>query len=226
MNIIGISAYYHDSAAALLVDGVLVAAAQEERFSRKKHDPSFPEQAIHFILKKAGLSLADIDFVVFYDKPLVKFERLLETYYGFAPKGLISFITSMPVWLKHKHYIAGAAYHKTGKHLVSVLVLKFGIQGIISLPVKTGDQPEQTEGDRVDVCSEFGDLVIGLQIREVRVLRAANPRYSGLHQVLASVNQTRHRKFPTSKVLQSLRSPSVDTISKGRKSAVRPLNQR
>ena len=105
MNIIGISAYYHDSAAALLVDGALVAAAQEERFSRKKHDPSFPEQAINFILKKASLSLADIDFVVFYDKPLVKFERLLETYLACAPRGLSSFLAAMPIWLKEKLFL-------------------------------------------------------------------------------------------------------------------------
>lgn len=103
--IIGISAYYHDSAAALLVDGVVVAAAQEERFSRKKHDPSFPVQAIRFILAKGGLSLSDIDYVVFYDKPLVKFERLLETYLACAPHGLRSFLAAMPIWLKEKLFL-------------------------------------------------------------------------------------------------------------------------
>ncbi|MGB5427188.1 MAG: carbamoyltransferase [Gammaproteobacteria bacterium] len=105
MNILGISAYYHDSAAALLRDGVIVAAAQEERFSRKKHDARFPEGAIRSCLSQAGLSLADIDEVIFYDKPLVKFERLLETYLTYAPRGFRSFVAAMPVWLKEKLYL-------------------------------------------------------------------------------------------------------------------------
>ncbi|GAX34055.1 carbamoyltransferase family protein [Nodularia sp. NIES-3585] len=105
MRILGISAYYHDSAAALVVDGDIVAAAQEERFSRKKHDARFPQQAIAYCLKQAGISLSEIDQIVFYDKPLVKFERLLETYLAYAPKGLASFIAAMPVWLKEKLYL-------------------------------------------------------------------------------------------------------------------------
>jgi len=105
MKIIGISAYYHDSAAALLVDGELVAAAQEERFSRKKHDARFPSNAIRYCLKEAGAGGKDIDHVVFYDKPLVKFERLLETYLAYAPKGLRSFVMAMPIWLKEKLYL-------------------------------------------------------------------------------------------------------------------------
>jgi carbamoyltransferase len=105
MKIIGISAYYHDSAAALLIDGNLVAAAQEERFTRIKHDPSFPENAIRFLLEHQGIELIDIDYVVFYDKPLVKFERLLETYLSYAPKGLRSFLAAMPVWLKEKLFL-------------------------------------------------------------------------------------------------------------------------
>ncbi len=105
MKILGISAYYHDSAAALLEDGEIVAAAQEERFSRKKHDSRFPEQAIRYCLSQAGVSLTDVEYVVFYDKPLVKFERLLETYLSYAPKGLRSFIAAMPVWLKEKLYL-------------------------------------------------------------------------------------------------------------------------
>ena len=104
-NILGISAYYHDSAAALISDGEVVAAAQEERFSRKKHDPRFPVHAISYCLQEAGLKLADLDEVVFYDKPLVKFERLLETYLSYAPKGIRSFIAAMPVWLKEKLYL-------------------------------------------------------------------------------------------------------------------------
>ena len=105
MNILGISAYYHDSAAALVSDGVIVAAAQEERFSRKKHDARFPTGAIKSCLSQAGISLADVDEIVFYDKPLVKFERLLETYLSYAPKGFRSFIAAMPVWLKEKLYL-------------------------------------------------------------------------------------------------------------------------
>lgn len=105
MYILGISAYYHDSAAALVRDGCIVAAAQEERFSRKKHDPGFPGKAIHSCLSQGGISLSDLDEIVFYDKPLLKFERLLETYLAYAPKGFFSFITAMPVWLKEKLYL-------------------------------------------------------------------------------------------------------------------------
>ena len=102
MYILGISAYYHDAAACLVVDGQVIAAAQEERFTRKKHDSAFPNQAISYCLKEAGIAPHQVDYIVFYDKPFLKFERLLETYLAFAPKGLRSFITSMPVWLKDK----------------------------------------------------------------------------------------------------------------------------
>jgi carbamoyltransferase len=102
MRIVGLSAYYHDSAAALLVDGKIVAAAQEERFSRRKHDAGFPARALAYCLAEARLSLEDIDYVAFYDKPFLKFERLLETYVAFAPRGLQSFQKSMPVWIKEK----------------------------------------------------------------------------------------------------------------------------
>ncbi len=102
MYCLGLSAYYHDSAAALIKDGAIVAAAQEERFSRKKHDAGFPEHALRYCLETAGLTLADVDQVVFYDKPFLKFERLLETYVAFAPSGLRSFVAAMPVWLKEK----------------------------------------------------------------------------------------------------------------------------
>ena len=105
MNILGISAYYHDSAAALLVDGKILAAAQEERFTRKKHDAGFPAHAIEYCLKEAGITLQDLDYVVFYDKPLIKFERLLETYLAFVPVGFRSFLASMPVWLKDKLFL-------------------------------------------------------------------------------------------------------------------------
>lgn len=100
--ILGISAFYHDSAACLLRDGEIVAAAQEERFTRKRHDAGFPQQAIRYCLREGGITLPDLRSIVFYDKPLVKFERLLETYLSFAPKGLRSFVAAMPVWLKEK----------------------------------------------------------------------------------------------------------------------------
>ena len=102
MQVLGISAYYHDSAAALIEDGRIVAAAQEERFSRKKYDARFPSHAVRYCLQEAGIGLGDLDQVVFYDKPFLKFERLLETYVTFAPKGFGQFVNAMPVWLKEK----------------------------------------------------------------------------------------------------------------------------
>ena len=105
MKILGISAFYHDSAAAIIEDGIITAAAQEERFSRKKHDMGFPSSAIKFCLQETGSSLGTLDAVVFYDKPLLKFERLLETYYAFAPFGLKSFIKAIPVWVKEKMFL-------------------------------------------------------------------------------------------------------------------------
>src|SRR5215212_3798989 len=114
MKILGISAFYHDSAAAIIIDGEIVAAAQEERFTRKKFDASFPRKAVEFCLHYAGTSLNNLDAIVFYDKPFLKFERLLETYYNFSPRGIKSFITSMPVWIKVKflfpeHHLSHAA---------------------------------------------------------------------------------------------------------------------
>lgn len=105
MNILGISAFYHDSACAIIQNGEILAAAQEERFTRKKHDASFPSNATSFCLKYTGLSIDELDAVVFYDKPLLKFERLLETYYSFSPRGLQSFLTAIPVWLKEKMFL-------------------------------------------------------------------------------------------------------------------------
>ena len=101
-SILGISAFYHDSAAAILVDGQIIAAAQEERFTRKKHDSSYPFNAIKFVLKYSKLKLSEIDYIVFYEKPFLKFERLLETYVAFAPRGFKSFSIAMPIWLREK----------------------------------------------------------------------------------------------------------------------------
>ncbi len=101
-KILGISAFYHDSAASLLIDGEIVAAAQEERFSRIKHDESYPEKSINFVLSFANIKLEEVDYIVFFEKPFLKFERLLETYIGFAPRGFLSFSRAMPVWIKEK----------------------------------------------------------------------------------------------------------------------------
>jgi len=103
--ILGISAYYHDSAAAIIKDGEIIAAVQEERFTRKKHDPSFPANAINYCLEQTGVKLEQLDAIIFYDKPLLKFERLLETYFANAPKGFKSFLRAMPIWLKEKLYL-------------------------------------------------------------------------------------------------------------------------
>src|SRR5262249_14792064 len=103
--ILGISAFYHDSAAALVIDGEIVAAAQEERFTRKKHDFHFPTNAIDYCLAQAGLQPSDLSYVGFYDKPLTKFERLLETYFAYAPIGFRSFREALPLWLKQKLHL-------------------------------------------------------------------------------------------------------------------------
>ncbi len=104
-SILGISAYYHDSAACLVQDGQIVAAAQEERFTRKKHDAGFPSHAVEYCLGQGGLTIGEVDYLVFYDKPLIKFERLLETYLSFAPQGITSFLTAIPVWIKEKLFL-------------------------------------------------------------------------------------------------------------------------
>ncbi len=101
-KILGISAFYHDSAAAIIIDGKIIAAAQEERFSRKKHDSSFPNNAINFVLNFSNLKLAEIDHIVFFEKPFLKFERILETYVAMAPKGFMQFSKAMPIWLREK----------------------------------------------------------------------------------------------------------------------------
>ena len=101
-KILGISAFYHDSAAAIIINGEIIAAAQEERFSRIKHDSSYPYNAIEFVLKYSNLTLNNVDQIIFFEKPFLKFERLLETYVAFAPKGFKSFCKAMPIWLRDK----------------------------------------------------------------------------------------------------------------------------
>ena len=115
-SILGISAFYHDSAAALVVDGKIISAAQEERFSRKKHDASYPFNAVNYVLKESKISLEEVDHVVFFEKPFLKFERLLETYLGFAPSGFQSFSLSMPIWLREKLFQKKFLFEKLKQH--------------------------------------------------------------------------------------------------------------
>jgi len=116
-SILGISAFYHDSAAALIIDGKVVAAAQEERFTRTKHDSNYPFNAVEFVLKYSNLKLSQVDHIVFYEKPFLKFERLLETYVAFAPRGFKSFCKSMPIWLKDKLFQKKILLDELKKHI-------------------------------------------------------------------------------------------------------------
>ena len=116
MRILGVSAFYHDSAAALVVDGEIIAAAQEERFTRNKHDSRFPSHAINYCLAEAGCTSSQLDYVAFYDKPFLKFERLLETYLAFAPKGYQSFRMAIPLWLREKLFQKDLLRKELQKH--------------------------------------------------------------------------------------------------------------
>jgi len=118
-SILGISAFYHDSAACIICDGKIIAAAQEERFTRKKHDPSYPRNAIEFVLNYANLKLCEVDQIVFFEKPFLKFERLLETYVAFAPRGFISFAKAMPLWIKEKLFQKNFLFNKLKEHDVN-----------------------------------------------------------------------------------------------------------
>ena len=115
-SVLGLSAFYHDSAAALIIDGKIIAAAQEERFTRKKHDANYPFNAVEFVLKEAKLKLRDVDYIAFYEKPFLKFERLLETYVAFAPQGFRSFSMSMPIWLREKLFQKKVLFEELKKH--------------------------------------------------------------------------------------------------------------
>ena len=123
MNILGISAFYHDSAAALLVDGKVIAAAQEERFTRIKHDPSFPDMSVDYVLREGNITMSEVDLVAFYDKPLLKFERLLETYLASAPKGFRSFSLAMPVWIREKLFLKDYLYKQFKKRDIRISIL-------------------------------------------------------------------------------------------------------
>ena len=114
LTVLGISAYYHDSAACLLVNGRIVATAQEERFTRKKHDERFPTHAVSYCLKEAGIRIEDVDYIGFYEKPLLKFDRLLESYIASAPRGLRSYLMAMPLWLGEKLWMADGIKEQLG----------------------------------------------------------------------------------------------------------------
>ena len=115
-KILGISAFYHDSAACILKEGSIIAAAQEERFTRIKHDSSYPKNAIQFVLDYAKLKLSEVDQIVFFEKPFLKFERLLETYVAFAPRGFVSFSKAMPIWIKEKLFQKNLLFNKLKEH--------------------------------------------------------------------------------------------------------------
>ena len=115
-SILGISAFYHDSAACILINGKIIAAAQEERFTRKKHDSNYPYNAVEFVLKYAKIKLSEVDQIIFFEKPFLKFERLLETYVAFAPRGFLSFSKSMPIWIKEKLFQKNLLQNKLKDH--------------------------------------------------------------------------------------------------------------
>ncbi len=149
--ILGISGYYHDSAAALVRDGHIVAAAQEERFTRKKHDARFPEHAIRYCLSEAGISLEDVAYVAFYEKPLVKFQRLFETYLSLAPKGFGSFVKAMPVWLKDKLYL---------KSVLKKELRKVGGLALKQLPPLLFTSHHQSHAASAFFPSPFSDAIV------------------------------------------------------------------
>ena len=179
MYILGLSAFYHDSAAALLGDGEVIAAAQQERFSRVKHDPRFPAEAVQYCLDEAGISIQDVDYVVFYDKPLVKFERLLMTCLATAPKGLRSFFQQMPPWLKEKMFM-GATIRKAlgydGEILFSTHHLSHAAAAFFPSPF------EEAAIITVDGVGEWATTAFGVgKANRVKILREINfPHSLGL----------------------------------------------
>ena len=163
MYILGISAYYHDSAACLIKDGDIVAAAQEERFTRKKHDHRFPAAAVEYCLREAEISPDEVDLVAFYDKPLLKFERLLETYIDYAPSGIRSFLMAMPLWLREKLWIreqtAKSANYK-GKVLFTEHHESHAASAFFPSPFRVCGRPDHGR------CRRMGDFILWLRARQ------------------------------------------------------------
>ncbi|WP_436515252.1 carbamoyltransferase family protein [Ekhidna sp. To15] len=185
-KILGISAFYHDSAAALVIGGEVVAAAQEERFTREKHTPDFPIQSIKYCLNECGLEIDELDAVVFYDKPLLKFERLLETYYAFAPKGLISFLKAIPVWLKEKIFLKKQIYDglkEVGAYDKKNLKLLFSEHHLSHAASAFHPSPfEEAAILTIDGVGEWSTATIGIgSNRGVKILKNLNfPHSVGL----------------------------------------------
>ena len=152
-KILGISAFYHDSAAALIVDGEIVAAAQEERFTRKKHDHHFPSNAIAWCLREAGVSPVDIDYVGFYDKPLAKFDRLIETYAAFAPASFASYLKALPLWLKSKLHLQREMDRALNEYRGPLCVLRSSRvpcgERVLSIAIRRSGDPDARRRRRV-----------------------------------------------------------------------------
>lgn len=171
--ILGISAYYHDSAAALLINGEIVAAAHEERFTRDKHTSVFPINAAKYVLEEAGIQLRDLDAVAFYDKPYLKFERLLETYHGFAPQGLRSFVSAMPVWIKEKLFMRSLLKKELGKIGPGKVLLEFPEHHLSHAASAFYPSPfEEAAILTLDGVGEWATATIGMgKGREIKILR-------------------------------------------------------
>ena len=160
MKILGISAFYHDSAACLVQDGKITAAAQEERFTRKKHDFSFPKNAVNFCLQKARINAKDLDCVAFYDKPFVKFERILETYLSYAPRGYQSFIKAIPLWIKQKIWMKDIIHEYKAKAPEEVARLEqvlFQVQNSDNWKWALNKEDPKVKKAREKRQKEFGD---------------------------------------------------------------------
>lgn len=176
VKVLGISAFYHDSAAAIVVDGKVIAAAQEERFTRRKNTADFPVNAITFCLDQARLDIDELDAVVFYDKPLLKFERLLETYYAFAPKGLISFLKSIPIWLNEKLFLKRAIYNglrEVGSYDKRQLKLLFSAHHLSHAASAFFASPYQNAAIlTIDGVGEWGTASIGIgEGKNIKILK-------------------------------------------------------
>ena len=195
MNILGISCFYHDSAACLLKDAEIVAAVQEERFTRKKHDFEFPVNSINWCLSEAKINVDDIDFIVFYDKPLIKFERILETMLAYAPRGLRQFIQAMPLWLKQKLWIPEIIKKELnyqGKILFTGHHESHAASAFYPSPFK------QAAFLTMDGVGEWGTASLGIaKGREIKILKTLDfPQLFGPRKMLTRPKFPMATRFP------------------------------
>ena len=213
MKILGISAFYHDSAAALISDGEIVAAAQEERFTRKKHDSGFPRQAVDFCLRQAGTPLAGVDRVVFYDKPFLKFERLLETYLAFAPRGVRSFRMAMPLWVREKLF-GGPARRPdeplTGRHMDLAASVQRVLEEIVlritrSLAAETGIGNLCLAGGVALNCVANGRILRDGAFRNLWIQPAAGDAGGALGAALAAYHSFAAQPRAVSSAMDSMK---------------------